>query len=208
MEERPGPPPPWSAAGRRHKEKGKGGSGKGAPQPRKAGDFHEAYANNGYYNMAGGSATYQEIRSGSRTEAGRQPSTQALEWLEVQARHRSFHKFKQAWHYPKDWPSNYYDHGEPYCPPPVDGKAREYFQGARGLIFNFLELGFKYLGQNEKHPCKQQWEPYPYPTRSTRGKGSQKGKSARKQPRDDDAGDEGEKKAGEEVEGAARGWFT
>eukprot|EP00972_Heterocapsa_arctica_P000521 75848-Heterocapsa_arctica.AAC.1 len=67
--------------------------------------------------MAGGSASYQEIRSGSKTEAGRHPSAKALEWLEGKERQRVVHRFGAAWKHPKDWPAHYYEHGQPYCPP-------------------------------------------------------------------------------------------
>jgi hypothetical protein len=129
-----------------------------------------------------------------------------VEWLEEQARNRNLHKFTQPWHYPKQWPPRYYVDGELYCPPKVEGPAREHFQGARGLIFNFLDRSYKYLGQHEKIPFRQHWEPYPFPKKSAKGKG--KGKAFNQHPRKDEGRLEEDKGAGAEGDNAARNWFT
>ena len=204
--EQPGHSEAWSGTANRHKEEDKGGSGKGAPQPSKAENFHEAYANKGFYRTAGGSSSFQETRSGSRTEAGREPPARAVEWLEEQARIRNLHKFTQYWHYPKGWPPSYYVDGELYCPPKVEGQAREHFEGAKGLIFNFLDRSYKYVGQHGTVPFKQHWEPFPFPQKGHKTKG--KGKPFNKQPRRDEGRLEEEERGRAEGDSAARNWFT
>jgi hypothetical protein len=129
-----------------------------------------------------------------------------VEWLEEQARNRNLHKFTQPWHYPKQWPPRYYVDGELYCPPKVDGQAREFFAGAKDLIFSFLGRNYKFVGQSQKVPFKQHWEPFPFPQKGLKPKG--KGKNPDKRPRWNEGSLEEDQTAGPAGASASKGWFT
>jgi hypothetical protein len=216
-------PAPWKEEGAGHQKGGKKGRGKGAPKPVRPGDFHEAYADHGYFNLAGSSASFQDNRSGTRTEADRQPPSAALEWLAEQERKREFHQFEKTWHLPKDWPARYFEQGWPYCPPRVEGKDRDLFQDTEGMVFNFHKLGFTYIGPDDKYSVKQHWQPHPYTPREPQGKGCHKGAhkghpgrsyTARFPPgkghqkaREPEATEACGSKKGEGEERPAKGWF-
>jgi hypothetical protein len=212
------PPEAKGGGAGRFKEEGKGGSSKEAPRTKEEGDFHEAYANQGYYSKAGGAATFEESRSGIRREDGSQPPAEAVEWLEAQARLQRCHRFGKLWHYPSPrWPQSYYDDGgEPCCPPRVEGSAKEHFENAKGFVFNFLDRDFKFIGKNPANPCKPQWEPFPFPGRNKRGgqqnpSGKGKSKGGKQQPRQqrhEREGCEEEDRPGEGGRGASKPWFT
>jgi hypothetical protein len=208
------PPAPWTMEGRAAKAgrgksgRGKGGRGQVATNSWKEGDFHEAYENSGFYRREGPSASYHESNSGCRTEATGHPTQQALEWLEVKARRGAHHNFGNQWNYPKDWPARYWKEGEPCCPPQVLGKAEEYFKEAIGSIFTYLDLDFKFTGQNKEFLCKPHWEPHPYPGRGRGRRGARTGKGSCREPQaEEDLDEEDRMDTGEQEEHKARGWF-
>jgi hypothetical protein len=198
------------------KEEGKVGSSKEASRSKEEGDSFEAHANQGYYSKAGGVATFEETRAGIRREDGSRPPVEAVEWLEVQAKNHKCHKFSQLHHYPRPrWPEAYYDDGgEPCCPPRVEGPAKDLFTNAKGLIFNYLDRDYRFLGKNPGNPCKPQWEPFPFPGKDERGaaptgKGKNKGgKHKARQRRQDMEGCEEEYRPGKGGRGGSKSWFT
>ena len=189
----------------RHPKGTTAGCGSGVPQPSKAQDYHENYANNGFYRAEGGATSYQETRSGCRTEVGRRPPAKAVEWLDEQARKRNFHEFTRSWHYPQKWPAKCYEDGRLICPPKATGEARDYFLHAKDCIFKFLRSDYKYLGQHPDNPLRQHWEPFPFPKKKTKGKG--RGKISGQHLRGDDRKPEEAQGAAAAKGGAAQHWF-
>jgi hypothetical protein len=100
--------------------------------------------------------------------------------LEEQGRRQNFHKFDNPWNLPYGWPKSYFPDGKIVCPPRADAEARKLFEGARGSIFSFLGRTYKFVGQNQKTPCKQHWEPYPFHRKGCTPKG--KGKKPYQRP--------------------------
>jgi hypothetical protein len=126
--------------------------------------------------------------------------------LEEQGRLRNLHKFDNPWNLPFGWPPSYYVDGELYCPPKVDGEARKFFAGAKDLIFSFLGRNYKFVGQSQKVPFKQHWEPFPFPQKGLKPKG--KGKKPDKRPRKLEGCLEEDQTAGPSGASASKGWFT
>ena len=125
--------------------------------------------------------------------------------MDEQGRLRNFHKFDNHWNYPYGWPSSYYVDGELYCPPKVEGQAREFFADAKDLIFNFLGRDYRFVGQH-KVPFKQHWEPFPFPQKGLKPKW--KGENPDKRPRRVEGSLEEDQTAGPAGASASRGWFT
>ncbi len=196
----------WSGPANQLEEHGRGG-GKGPPHPSKAEDFREDYSNKGFYRSDGESTSFQDFRSGSRTAARKDPPAGAVEWLEKQGRRQNFHKFDNHWNLPYGWPSSYLVDGKIICPPRADAEARDLFAGAKGLIFNFLGRNYKFVGQNQKTPLKQHWEPFPFHRKgyTPKGKG---GKEPDQRPRRLEGSLAEDQTAGPTRVGAAGGWFT
>ncbi len=195
----------WSGPANHLEEHG-GGGGKGPPHPSKAEDFREDYSNKGFYRSDGGSTFFQDFRSGSRTAARKDPPARAVEWLEEQGRRQNLHKFDNHWNLPFGWPSSYFVDGKIICPPRVDGEAREFFAGAKDLIFSFLGRSYKFVGQNQKTPLKQHWEPFPFHRKGFTPKG--KGKKPDQRPRKLEECLAEDQTAGLPRVSAAGGWFT
>jgi len=124
--------------------------------------------------------------------------------LEEQGRRQNFHKFDNPWNLPYGWPRSYFPDGKIICPPRADAEARKLFAGAKGSIFSFLGRTYKFVGQNQKTPCKQHWEPYPYHRKGCTPKG--KGKIPYQRPRRSEGSLAEDQTAGPTRVGAAD-WF-
>ena len=168
-------------AGRGKAGSGKGGRGRGPSNPWNKGDYYESFENSGYSRKEGYSASYHVSNSGSRTEAPLR-NQQALEWLARKESSGANHNWgREAWNYPKGWPDRYWKGGVPCCPPQVEGRAEEFFQGALGQVFAYSGLEFSFIGSHPRYRAKPHWQPHPLPKRA-RTRGARLGKGARRQP--------------------------
>jgi hypothetical protein len=170
--------------------RGKGGRGRGPPNPGNKGDYYESFENSGYSRKEGDSASYHVSNSGSRTEAPRKGTQQALEWLARKESSGANHNWgREAWNYPKGWPDRYWKDGVPCCPPQVEGRAEEFFQGALGQVFAYSGLEFSFIGSHPRYRAKPHWQPHPLPKRA-RTRGLRLGKGSRRQPRSEEGPEE------------------
>ena len=181
-----------------------------APQTRgtKETTYHETFENSGFSKREGASASYHVSNSGSRTEAPRQGTQQALEWLALKESKGANHNWGgAAWNYPKGWPDRYWKGGEPCCPPQVEGRAEGFFQGALGKVFTYSGLEFEFTGSIPGYRAKPHWQPHPLP-KQVRTRGARTGKGTRKQPQGvEDSGGEDQEVPEEPEDRKASQWF-
>ena len=195
-------------AGRGKAGSGKGGRGRGPSNPWNKGDYYETFENSGYSRKEGDSASYHVSNSGSRTEAPRQGTQQALEWLARKESRGANHNWgRETWNYPKGWPDRYWKGGEPCCPPQVEGRAEDFFQGALGQVFTYSGLEFVFTGSIPGYRAKPHWQPHPFP-KQVRTRGARTGKGTRKQPQGVEDPEEEDQEDPEEPEDRkASKWF-
>jgi hypothetical protein len=214
-------PPPWTKEGALLQKGGKKGRGRAA-KAMGPGDFRQVYANHGFHDQKGSSASFQHTRTGTLTEADRQPPASAVEWMAEQERKQAFHQFVNYWNRPRDWPAQYYDQGWPFCPPRVEGKEWDLFRDAIDTVFTFHQLGFTFVGADPWHPLKQHWMPHPCSSNEAKWKKGQKGGrkdhargpygaqhpdgKGRRAERDAEDTEYNDKTGSEEQ--ACKGWFT